>query len=263
MRLLVPRRRRRPARPSRGRGDACPGSRRASRIDFVVANCENASGGKGIDPRSAEELLDAGVDVLTSGNHIWQNREIIPYMRESESARSGRSTSRRLPGSGLDGRQGAPIGYAGRRRESDRARVHGSGGLSVSSSRGGAAGRAAGGGRHSRRHARRGDVGEGRHGVVSGRQGVGGRRESHARADRRRAVLPGGTAYLDRRRHVWPEDSVIGVRTRPGARAVSDADAGALRGRGGPVIVQGAFIDVDETTGRATAIRRLRERVDV
>ena len=50
-------------------------------IDFVVANCENASGGKGVDPASAEELQEAGVDVLTSGNHIWQNRDIIPYMR--------------------------------------------------------------------------------------------------------------------------------------------------------------------------------------
>src|SRR2546422_221208 len=52
-------------------------------VDFVIANCENASAGKGVDPGSAEELHDAGVDVLTSGNHIWQNRDIIPYMRES------------------------------------------------------------------------------------------------------------------------------------------------------------------------------------
>src|SRR5690242_10024476 len=52
-------------------------------VDFVIANCENASGGKGIDPRSAEELFDAGMDVLTSGNHVWQNREIVPYMADT------------------------------------------------------------------------------------------------------------------------------------------------------------------------------------
>ena len=52
-------------------------------IEFVIANCENASGGKGVDPRSADELHETGVDVLTSGNHVWQNREIVPYMRES------------------------------------------------------------------------------------------------------------------------------------------------------------------------------------
>src|SRR5262245_50567029 len=50
--------------------------------DFVIANCENASGGKGIDPDGAEELYDAGVDVLTSGNHVWQHTAIVDYMRE-------------------------------------------------------------------------------------------------------------------------------------------------------------------------------------
>ncbi len=53
-------------------------------VDFVVANCENASGGKGIDPRTAEELRDAGIDVLTSGNHVWQKRDILPYLAENE-----------------------------------------------------------------------------------------------------------------------------------------------------------------------------------
>src|SRR5712664_3555289 len=52
-------------------------------VDFVVANGENASGGKGIDPEGAEELLDAGVDVLTSGNHIWQHAAILDYLRET------------------------------------------------------------------------------------------------------------------------------------------------------------------------------------
>src|SRR4029453_6944237 len=52
-------------------------------LDFVVANGENAAGGKGIDPGSAEELQDAGVDVITTGNHVWQNREIIPYLAEN------------------------------------------------------------------------------------------------------------------------------------------------------------------------------------
>src|SRR5262249_36615840 len=54
-------------------------------IDFAVANGENAAGGKGIDPDAAEELFDAGIDVLTSGNHIWRHRRIIPLM-EAESA---------------------------------------------------------------------------------------------------------------------------------------------------------------------------------
>src|SRR2546426_896257 len=64
-------------------GQLLPGLIAREGVHFVVANCENASGGKGVDPEGAEELLDAGVDVLTSGNHIWQHASIIPYLRES------------------------------------------------------------------------------------------------------------------------------------------------------------------------------------
>ncbi len=49
-------------------------------LDMVIANGENAAGGIGLTPDTAQELLAAGVDVLTSGNHIWAQKEIIPYL---------------------------------------------------------------------------------------------------------------------------------------------------------------------------------------
>jgi len=49
-------------------------------IDLVIANAENVAGGIGVTSATAEELFDAGVDVLTSGNHIWAQKEIIPYL---------------------------------------------------------------------------------------------------------------------------------------------------------------------------------------
>lgn len=49
-------------------------------IDLVIANAENSAGGMGVDIKSAEELLSAGVHVLTSGNHIWKKKEIYPYL---------------------------------------------------------------------------------------------------------------------------------------------------------------------------------------
>src|SRR3989304_6057413 len=55
-----------------------------SDIQFVVANCENAAGGVGVDAQSANELLAAGVDVLTSGNHVWAKRDIIEYIGDSD-----------------------------------------------------------------------------------------------------------------------------------------------------------------------------------
>jgi metallophosphoesterase (TIGR00282 family) len=53
-------------------------------IDLVVANGENAAGGIGITPLVADQLLSQGIDLLTSGNHIWKHKEIIPYLEETD-----------------------------------------------------------------------------------------------------------------------------------------------------------------------------------
>lgn len=50
-------------------------------IDAVIANCENAAGGAGVTPGIADELFRAGVDVLTSGNHVWRKREAFELLR--------------------------------------------------------------------------------------------------------------------------------------------------------------------------------------
>jgi 2',3'-cyclic-nucleotide 2'-phosphodiesterase len=57
-----------------------PGLRKQYNLDLVIANAENAAGGLGLTSNTAKELLDAGVDILTSGNHIWDQKEIIPYL---------------------------------------------------------------------------------------------------------------------------------------------------------------------------------------
>lgn len=49
-------------------------------IDLVIGNGENAAGGLGLTPRTAEELFDSGIDVITTGNHVWAQKEIIPYL---------------------------------------------------------------------------------------------------------------------------------------------------------------------------------------
>jgi len=50
------------------------------KIDLTILNCENAAAGFGVTPKIADELFDWGVDVLTSGNHIWDKKEILPYL---------------------------------------------------------------------------------------------------------------------------------------------------------------------------------------
>jgi hypothetical protein len=61
-----------------------PGLRRARGIDFVIGNGENLSGGSGIRPEEAEELFQAGVDVITGGDHVWGKRELIPYIGKTD-----------------------------------------------------------------------------------------------------------------------------------------------------------------------------------
>jgi metallophosphoesterase (TIGR00282 family) len=57
-----------------------PDLRQQHGVDLVIANGENVAGGLGLTPSNARELLRAGVDVITSGNHIWAQKEIIPYL---------------------------------------------------------------------------------------------------------------------------------------------------------------------------------------
>ena len=61
-----------------------PGLQKEFGLDFVIANAENAAGGSGITPKVAQELFEAGVNVLTSGDHIWKKREIFEIIDKEE-----------------------------------------------------------------------------------------------------------------------------------------------------------------------------------
>jgi len=60
-----------------------PELREKHSIDLIVANGENAAGGIGLTPDTAQEFFQSGVNVITSGNHIWHHKELLPYL-ESE-----------------------------------------------------------------------------------------------------------------------------------------------------------------------------------
>ena len=53
--------------------------------DIIIINIENAAGGRGVTPKIAGQFFDAGVDILTTGNHVWDQREIIKYIADSNS----------------------------------------------------------------------------------------------------------------------------------------------------------------------------------
>ena len=52
-------------------------------LDLVVANAENSEGGAGISPETAEHLLQSEVNLLTSGNHFWTKKQIIPWVQQN------------------------------------------------------------------------------------------------------------------------------------------------------------------------------------
>ena len=57
-----------------------PELREEHRVDLAIANAENAAGGVGLTPETAQDLYQAGVDVITTGNHAWAKKEIFPYL---------------------------------------------------------------------------------------------------------------------------------------------------------------------------------------
>ena len=61
-----------------------PDIRRTHQIDFVCVQGENSAAGFGINAKVAKELLACGADVITTGNHIWDRKEIIPVLEEDK-----------------------------------------------------------------------------------------------------------------------------------------------------------------------------------
>jgi len=230
-------------------------------VDFVVANCENASGGKGIDPEGAEELYDAGADVLTSGNHVWQHTAIIEYMRDHSRLLRPANFPTGVPGIGftvqrarrVDAAVGvvnvigrvfmAPADCPFRVAEAAIGAVRADASVIVVDM-------------HAEATSEKVGLGRFLDGKVSAVVGS----HTHVQtADE--AVLAGGTAYLTDAGMCGPEESVLGVKTEQVLRRFLTQMPTRFEVAPGPVLVQGALIDVDATTGRATGIRRIRERV--
>src|SRR5512140_601254 len=89
--------------------DRLPGIVRERDIDLIIANGENSAAGFGITPALAEELFELNIDVITTGNHVWDKREIVDYFQMVEG--NGHGPARRvlrpanypadMPGSGI------------------------------------------------------------------------------------------------------------------------------------------------------------------
>jgi len=90
------------------------------RADLTILNCENAAAGFGITPKIADEFFDWGIDVLTSGNHIWDKKEIMPYLDKNSRILRPANYPAHNPGKGVTllktraGEQAAVLNLQGR-----------------------------------------------------------------------------------------------------------------------------------------------------
>lgn len=230
-------------------------------IDFVVANCENASGGIGVDPGTAREILAAGADVLTSGNHIWAKREIVEYLRDSDVLLRPANFAPDAPGWGFTiktSRSGVAVGVLNligrvfmgtydcpfRAADAALASLREKTPIIFVDM-------------HAEATSEKIAMGWYLDGRVSAVVGS----HTHVQtADER--LLPGGTAYLTDAGMCGPMDSVIGMRREPVLRRFLTQMPSRFEVASGPTLVQGAIVDIDETTGRATAIERVQRTIE-
>jgi metallophosphoesterase (TIGR00282 family) len=77
-----------------------PALRHQFALDFVIANAENAAAGRGLTERLCGEFYECGVDALTTGNHVWDQRDIIPYIERDRRLLRPANFPKGTPGAG-------------------------------------------------------------------------------------------------------------------------------------------------------------------
>jgi metallophosphoesterase (TIGR00282 family) len=241
-----------------------PGLREERGIDFVTANGENVAGGMGLTPPTADSLLAAGVDVITSGNHIWDKREIYPYLESSDRVlRPLNYGTDGVPGRGwgvyhaLDGTELAVVNFQGRTymqpienpfTDADKLLDESSEPLPpvrlVDF--------------HCELTSEKNAFGLHLDGRVSAVVGT----HTHVVTGDER-ILPAGTAYQTDLGMTGPVWSVIGFDPKTVLPRFINALPTRFEVGDGAVVFNAAQIDIDPATGRALAIERIARYVEV
>jgi metallophosphoesterase (TIGR00282 family) len=233
----------------------------AQRIDLAIANAENAAGGFGITPPIADELFALGLDVLTSGNHVWDKREIYDYFNRQTKLLRPANYPASTPGRGTvvvrarNGVDCAVINLQGRTympatecpfRKADEILGWLDSAVKV---------------RFVDFHAEVSSEKMAMGWYLDGRvSAVIGTHTHVPTADTR--ILPGGTGYQTDAGMTGPYDSVIGVKKETILQRFLTALPVRMEAAKGSVELHSVILDVDETTGKALALRRHTVRGD-
>jgi metallophosphoesterase (TIGR00282 family) len=230
-------------------------------VDLVIANAENAAAGSGITRELGDQILGWGVDVMTSGNHVWSKREAIDYIGAEPRLLRPANFPAGAPGNGsylarsADGRTAGVINIMGRvfmnplddpfavvRREIEalqsRAKI-----IVVDF--------------HAEATSEKAAMGWYLDGKVTAVIGT----HTHVQtADER--ILPKGTAYLTDVGMTGPHDSIIGVDVEPALSRFLNGMPSRFEPATQNPRLNAVVIDADEKTGRALDIERLSYSLD-
>ncbi len=230
-------------------------------VDFSIANAENAAGGLGVTQTVAEELLAAGVDVLTTGNHVWKHREFAEFAQSEHRIVRPANYPPGAPGRGAELFQTAhsgpvavfnlvgrvfmePLDCPFRAADREIEALRGKTNLVVVDI-------------HAEATSEKSALGWYLDGRVSAAIGT----HTHVQtADER--VLPGGTAYITDVGMTGPRDSVIGIRSEPVIERFVTGLPTRFEVATGPVILNAVVVRIDAETGTARSIERVIELIE-
>ena len=229
-------------------------------VDFVVANAENVADGVGITSRIAKKLFEAGVDVITLGNHAYRQREVYPYLDQEPRILRPANYPDTAPG------HGTCVSEAGDGTRVAVINLIGSLFLDAAVSPFVVAERMVDVAREEtpvvivdfHAEATSEKVAMGR--LLAGRATAVLGTHTHIQTNDA-AVLPGGTAYITDAGMTGPHDSVIGVRTDLVLRRFTTQLPIRFEPAEGDVRIEGAIFECD-AEGRATSIEAFRLRAD-
>jgi len=225
-------------------------------IDFVIANCENAAAGFGITREIVEELFASRIDILTSGNHIWDKKEVLSFINDYETLLRPANYPARAPGKGIVAMPTATGDYVGVLNLAGRifmppldcpfvtakaqiAELKKKTNIIIVDI-------------HAEATSEKKALGWYLDGEVSAVLGT----HTHVQtADEE--ILPSGTAYLSDVGMTGPFDSVIGVKKDAVIERFLTMIPNKFDVAKGDVRLQAALLDIDSGTGRANSIERI------
>lgn len=230
--------------------------RREREIDLVVSNIENAAAGFSITPRIAQDLFAAGVDVMTSGNHIFDKKEILDYIVGEPRLLRPANYAPGVPGRGrwtgrVKGVPVAVINLQGRvfmppsddpfRCAEAQLAALGAGPQVILVDV------------HAETTSEKMALGRFLDGRVSAVVGT----HTHVQtADEQ--ILPGGTAYMTDLGMTGPHDGVIGMMSEPVLERFRTGLSTKFEPAEGAIRLHGLLVEIDETTGHAERVERFR-----